>query len=69
MTATPRKRTALQRLASAKRKAASCYKDWQMSEAGSRRARALHRRYTRYVEYAHALADMALMFDYDDTSV
>ena len=62
-------RTALQRLASAKRKAASCYKDWQMSEAGSRRARALHRRYTRYVEYAHDLADMALMFDYDETTV
>ena len=48
-------RTALQRHNRAMNKANSCYRDWQMSEAGSRRARRLHRNYNRYLSYLHAL--------------
>ena len=53
----PMKRTALQRHNRAMNKANSCYRDWQMSEAGSRRARRLHRKYSRYLSYLHALED------------
>ena len=65
----PAKRTALQRHNRAMNKTQAVYRDWQMSEVGTQQARRLHRKYTRYAEYLHALEDMALMFDYDDTTV
>lgn len=51
------KRTPLQRHNRAMNRAHSKYRDWQMSEVGSPRARRLHRHYNKYLTYLHKLED------------